>query len=81
MSYWLAEPRGRVRRRVLTGTALADAAVEILDGEGPEALSMRRVAELLGVAQSSLYGHVRGRDDLRDLALDRVLGRDRKSVV
>ncbi|WP_282770263.1 TetR/AcrR family transcriptional regulator [Saccharomonospora viridis] len=76
MSYWLAEPRGRVRRRVLTGTALADAAVEILDGEGPEALSMRRVAELLGVAQSSLYGHVRGRDDLRDLALDRVLGRE-----
>jgi AcrR family transcriptional regulator len=76
MSYWLAEPRGRLRRRVLTGTALADAAVEILDGEGPEALSMRRIAELLGVAQSSLYGHVRGRDDLCDLALDRVLGRE-----
>ncbi len=76
MSYWLAEPRGRVHRRVLTSAALADAAVDVLDREGPQALSMRRVADVLGVAQSSLYGHVRGRDDLHDLALDHALGRE-----
>lgn len=76
MSYWTAEPRGRQRRRVLTSDALAEAAIRVLDAEGQHALSMRRVADELGVAQSSLYGHVRGRDDLLDLALDHAMGRE-----
>jgi AcrR family transcriptional regulator len=76
MSYWTAEPRGRERKRLLTSGALAEAAVRVLDAEGTQALSMRRLADELGVAQSSLYGHVRGRDDLLDLALDHALARE-----
>ncbi|WP_433407804.1 TetR/AcrR family transcriptional regulator [Saccharomonospora azurea] len=75
MSYW-RQPRGPMRRRTLTPAKLADAAVDVLDGEGEQALSMRRVADVLDVVPSSLYGHVRGRDDLCDLALDRALERD-----
>lgn len=74
MSYWTAEPRGRARRRVLTAESIAEAVAGLLDREGAAALSMRTVAAELGIAQSSLYGHVRGRDDLLDLALDHALG-------
>lgn len=59
---------------MLTAAALAEAAVAVLDDGGAPALSMRTVAQRLGVAPASLYGHVRGRDDLLDLALDHALG-------
>ena len=52
---------------VLTAIAFADA-------EGVAALSMRRVADALGVSPMSLYTYVPSRDELVGLMLDRVLG-------
>jgi AcrR family transcriptional regulator len=40
------------------------AARELLETEGPEALTMRRVASRLGIREPSLYKHSRGRDEL-----------------
>lgn len=40
------------------------AARELLETEGPEALTMRRVAARLGLREPSLYKHSRGRDEL-----------------
>lgn len=40
------------------------AAREVLETEGPEALTMRRVAARLGIREPSLYKHSRGRDEL-----------------
>lgn len=37
---------------------IVDAAGDLLDAEGPEALTLTRVAEVLGVTQSALYRHV-----------------------
>jgi AcrR family transcriptional regulator len=37
---------------------IVDAARELLDEEGPEALSMRRVAERLGIRAPSIYKHL-----------------------
>ncbi|MEU1387333.1 MULTISPECIES: TetR/AcrR family transcriptional regulator [unclassified Nonomuraea] len=48
-------------------------AVAVLDAEGHRGLSMRRVATELGVTAGSLYWYVRTKDDLLELALDRVL--------
>ncbi|RJL34664.1 TetR/AcrR family transcriptional regulator [Bailinhaonella thermotolerans] len=50
------------------------AAIGIADGEGLEALSMRRVAERLGVTAMSLYGYVPGKAELIDLMVDRAIG-------
>jgi AcrR family transcriptional regulator len=49
------------------------AAVELADAEGLAALSMRRVAERLGVGTMSLYTYVPGKAELLDVMLDTVL--------
>jgi AcrR family transcriptional regulator len=45
-----------------------------LDRDGIEAVSMRKVAQKLGVETMSLYTHVRGKDDLLDGMADRIVG-------
>lgn len=51
------EPSPRVREIVA-------AAGELLERDGPEALSMRRLAERLGIRAPSLYKHVSGKEEL-----------------
>jgi AcrR family transcriptional regulator len=46
----------------------------ILEKEGIDAVSMRRVAQALDTGPASLYAHVRNRDELCELMFDRVLG-------
>lgn len=48
------------------------AAIEVADAEGLVALSMRRVAERLGVGTMSLYTYVPGKAELIDVMLDTV---------
>ena len=43
---------------------IVDAAREILEREGPEGLTMRRLAEAMGIRAPSLYKHVRSKEDL-----------------
>jgi AcrR family transcriptional regulator len=62
------------RRDPLTQEAIVDAALKVLDAEGLEALSMRRVAEELDTGAASLYWHVGSKDGLLDLVFDRVIG-------
>lgn len=62
----------RKGRKPLTRDAIVDAALSVLKREGPEGLSMRRVAQELGTGAASLYWHVGGRDELADLIVDRV---------
>ena len=49
-------------------------AIELADATGLAALSMRRVADQLGVGTMSLYTYVPGKAELLDLMLDTVLG-------
>ena len=58
------------RRYTVDREDIARAALEIIDRDGVEALSMRRVASELGVGTMTLYGHVDGKDDLLDAAVD-----------
>lgn len=66
-------PRKSVPRRTFTQEAVVTAALQVIDTEGVEALSMRRVAQELGTGAASLYAHVSGREELIGLVLDRVL--------
>jgi TetR/AcrR family transcriptional regulator, tetracycline repressor protein len=61
------------RKRQLTRDAILDAAVEILDRDGMEALSMRRLGAALGVEAMSLYNHVPSKDALLDGIHERIL--------
>jgi AcrR family transcriptional regulator len=49
-------------------------AVELADRDGIELISMRRLAQELGVEAMSLYTHVRNKDDLLDGMADSVIG-------
>lgn len=67
-----AEP-SRVGRpaRVSRGQVI-DAAVEVADERGLDAVSMRAVAKHLGVGTMTLYSHVPGRVELVDAMIDRA---------
>ncbi|MFD8492903.1 TetR/AcrR family transcriptional regulator [Amycolatopsis sp. NPDC059657] len=61
-------------RSGLTVSAIVGAGIEIADADGLEAVSMRKVADHLGVGAMSLYGHVPGKEDLTALMVDSVIG-------
>ncbi len=56
----------------LSREAVVGAASDIVAREGIEALTMRRVAEELGSSPMSIYRHVRDKDELLVLLLDRL---------
>jgi TetR/AcrR family tetracycline transcriptional repressor len=61
--------RGRLKRR-----DILEAAVRIVDQEGLEALSMRRLGAEVGVEAMSLYNHVPGKAALLDGMVEMLLG-------
>jgi TetR/AcrR family tetracycline transcriptional repressor len=67
--------RGRGTRAGLDREEVVAAAHDLLVLEGFAAVTMRRVADVLGVAPNTLYSHVIDRDDLADAVLDRELSR------
>ncbi len=72
---WGAQRRPtRGPRPGLSVERIVRAAIELVDAAGLEALSMRRVAERLGVGTMSLYTYVPGKSELLDVMLDTVLG-------
>jgi AcrR family transcriptional regulator len=46
----------------------------MLDHEGIDAVSMRRLGEELGTGAASLYWHIGSKEELLDLVLDRAIG-------
>ena len=60
------------RKKLITVDAIVDAAFAIVEREGYDALTMRRVAGALDTGPASLYAHVGNKDDLDDLLIGRV---------
>jgi AcrR family transcriptional regulator len=58
----------------LTVAKIARAAIEVADAEGLAALTMRRVADALGVTAMSLYTYVPGKAELIDVMFDAAYG-------
>lgn len=67
MSEAPAPERGRLSRGLVLGTAL-----ELVDREGLDALSMRRLAAELGVEPMALYHHATNKDGLLDGLVETV---------
>jgi AcrR family transcriptional regulator len=59
-------------KKPITVDAIVETALRIVEREGYEALTMRRVAAALRTGPASLYAHVVNKDDLDDLLVGRV---------
>ncbi len=71
----LASPRPRrPRAGGLTLDRILDAALEAIDADGLDALTMRRLADQLGTSHASLYRHVESHHEIVVLLVDQVLG-------
>lgn len=57
----------------VSAEAVLDAAAEMIERDGVDAFTMRGLAERLGVAATSIYWHVGGRDQLFDRLVDRLI--------
>jgi AcrR family transcriptional regulator len=66
----------RGRKPGMTIDRIVAAAVAVADADGLDALSMRRVADELGVGTMSLYRYLPGKAELYELMLDAVMGED-----
>lgn len=66
------ERSGLGRKPGLSLEQVVSAAIEVADADGLESLSMRRVADRLGVGTMTLYRYVPGKAVLFDIMVDRV---------
>ncbi|WP_151770630.1 TetR/AcrR family transcriptional regulator [Streptomyces abyssomicinicus] len=72
---WLHQDRPRRGRRpAFTREGIVDAAVELADMEGLEAVTMRKVAARVGAGVMSLYSYAPDKETLLELMVDRVAG-------
>ncbi|MDH6138402.1 AcrR family transcriptional regulator [Kitasatospora sp. GP30] len=72
-SVWARRER-EAEQPALSRAAIVREAVAMLDAEGVEALSMRKLGARLNAGATSLYRHVATKDELMELAVDEVFG-------
>jgi TetR/AcrR family transcriptional regulator, tetracycline repressor protein len=65
---------GRVPRNTLSRSLIVEAALELIDTAGLDAVTMPNVARHLGVGTMSLYRHVKDKGDLIDAVAEGVMG-------
>lgn len=66
-------PRRQATRRPLSRDVVLREAISLADVDGLEAVSMRRLAERLGVVPMALYKHVADKEDLLDGVVETLL--------
>jgi len=71
---WWHAPRPSRRRAPLTRGQIIDAALRIVDSEGADALTVRRLGEELNTGSATLYWYLSGKDELGELVYDHVMG-------
>ncbi|GAB3974932.1 TetR/AcrR family transcriptional regulator [Actinoallomurus acanthiterrae] len=60
------------RKKPITVDRITDAALQVVATEGYDALTIRRVAAVLGTGPSSLYAHIVSKEDIDDLLVGRL---------
>lgn len=73
-SFWSTHRPARSDRPSLDRDRIVAAAIEMLDEDGIDKLSMRRLGSRLGSGATSAYWHVKNKDELLDLVLDATMG-------
>lgn len=71
----LDQPRSRARKPPITVERIVAVAFGLVEAEGYDALTMRRVATALGTGPASLYAHVRDKAELDDLLIGELCAR------
>ncbi len=71
-SVWTREPRSKPPGPGRSREEIVKAAVELLDAEGLDGLSMRKLGAKLMSGATSIYWYVATKDDLLELAYDEV---------
>lgn len=73
---WRTPPRrGRsTPRPQLSREVIVAAALKVIEVDGGDALTMRRVADEIGVSASALYGYVANKEELVQLLLEQIIG-------
>ncbi|GGM66939.1 TetR/AcrR family transcriptional regulator [Dactylosporangium sucinum] len=71
---WRARKKQSAARQPLSAEAVLSTALRLVDRDGLDALSMRRVAQELGTGAASLYAYFANKDELLEQLLDRVIG-------
>jgi TetR/AcrR family transcriptional regulator, tetracycline repressor protein len=69
----VGNPKGERAHDVISAEVILDTAARLIERDGVDAFTMRGLAEQLGVAVTSIYWHVGGRDKLFDNLVDRLL--------
>src|SRR5689334_11469949 len=72
--WWRKRPESARDREPLTREKIVEAALVLLEREGLQGLSMRKLAQELGTGAASLYWHVGDKEQLLSLLLDRIVG-------
>jgi AcrR family transcriptional regulator len=73
-SVWARAARPRRERPTLSQELIVSEAVRLLDAEGTDALSMRRLSTRLGASAAALYSYMESKDDLIEMVVDEVYG-------
>ncbi len=74
-SVWTRPKRNRRREQpALTQEQIVAAAIKLLDADGLEALSMRKLGAELGAVATAVYWHVANKEELIELVIDHVYG-------
>lgn len=70
----MTDTKRRPGRPSIPRERILQTALDIIDQDGPDALSLRLLADRLSSSTATLYRHVSGRTELIALVVDRMLG-------
>ncbi|MFF7203827.1 TetR/AcrR family transcriptional regulator [Streptomyces sp. NPDC008141] len=73
-SVWTRPQRQRREQPALSRDQIVSVALELLDTEGLDALSMRKLGTRLNAGATSMYTYVANKDELFELVVDQVYG-------
>jgi AcrR family transcriptional regulator len=72
--WWRTSKHRDRAREPLSRAAIVEAALRILDADGLDAVTIRRLGEELGTGSATLYWHIANKDELFELLYDRIMG-------
>ncbi|MBL1073540.1 TetR/AcrR family transcriptional regulator [Nocardia sp. 2] len=73
-SAWTRPQRQRRETPALSQEQIVDEAIALLDSEGLDNLSMRRLGTRLNAGATSLYTHVANKEQILELVVDQIFG-------
>lgn len=73
-SVWARPEKSRNARPTLSREQIVAESIKLLDAEGVDALSMRKLGQALNAGATSLYRHVANKDQLLELVVDEIYG-------